>query len=723
MNRRSDRYAIDIDLSLAPPVAPPPAPEDPFAEWLAALANREPYATNAVVSWVPAFMETLVAHYSVDRVRPSFVAPGEAGGLFVPSTMKADFATSRHDISPLWLRRFLLPDAGTLYPDDQKWRDLWIDEHFLADDPEWLTQLLRRDAAGITNTFLLSGNIFDYAFDPAVGYRPALDLLLAALEPRKRHILRVSLARGLRCVWSSPEKPMPEGLGALEKQFESFDLELPLISQVCDLFASLRAWLEENPAEGPVAILFENVHLLIPADGNSHERNFLLDTLLDWSRPVIAPYSSIASGLRGLENPRINHCLILTAESLDEVSKELTSRGGKIDQLLIPRPAKVSARLKFLIALKQRSEPLVCTRIGSYGHSWTLNPGQAGTEVERLRSLAEDTAGLTLIGIEDLIQDASFDGKGLDSSWVLADKRERLRTESEGLLEVMLPNRKPEEFAGYETLRKRLEEVIDLLAQREDPVARSITPMGLLFLGPPGTGKTVAAEVIASHPRARFNMVKLGDIRGQYVGQSEANLSRVLAVLESLEPVIIFMDELDQQEGKRGEGGDSGVSRRIFAKLLQFMSDTRHRGRILWIAASNRPDEIDSAMKRAGRFDLVLPFLLPDQESRTQLFQTMVNGKAGNLGIPVEVTIEDYQQFAESSPGYSGAEIEAIVIEAIRRAYSARSEDGMVLNAGFLREAINNFILTDTRREEYKTMEELARQNVRFKDSLPPETA
>jgi transitional endoplasmic reticulum ATPase len=106
--------------------------------------------------------------------------------------------------------------------------------------------------------------------------------------------------------------------------------------------------------------------------------------------------------------------------------------------------------------------------------------------------------------------------------------------------------------------------------------------------------------------------VRLGDFREMWVGQSERNFSRILQLLQSFGRVIVFMDELDQGEGASRNVEAHETSRRIFGKLLEFMASPRNRGQILWIAASNRPAKIDPALLRPVRFDLILPFDLPD---------------------------------------------------------------------------------------------------------------
>jgi SpoVK/Ycf46/Vps4 family AAA+-type ATPase len=206
--------------------------------------------------------------------------------------------------------------------------------------------------------------------------------------------------------------------------------------------------------------------------------------------------------------------------------------------------------------------------------------------------------------------------------------------------------------------------------------------MGILFLGPPGTGKTVVAKALANE--THWNYAEMGDIREKWVGQSERNLSKVLSLIESLEPVIVFIDEIDQAEGSRGEAGDSGVSRRIFAKLLSFMSDTRLRGEVLWVGASNRPDLLDAALRRPGRFDDKLIFLPPDEAGRADILRVMFEHK-----LEISHQITSFAAAAQMTDGLTGAELEVIANRS--RRFAARNQRDSVTENDLLA-CINDFI-------------------------------
>lgn len=654
------------------------------------LSNKD------LADWAKEFLtETIINDSALgdEWIIPSFFSKGAATPV-IPRYMHKERG---YQETPSWLERFFRGDDPR-FPHLQR---EWLRKGFLANDPPWLNKLLSLEEAKVAHMFLLTGNIVDYTFDPAKGYCAVSQKLVDAFAAQKECVLRISLSQGVSIEPASFARQIDNGWINTD-----FDPTQPLEGQICDLFRNLRLWLEQDDQTGlsrGVAIIVENVHLFIPGH-HSMERSFLIDGLLNWS---LSP--------KMFHKQRPPHCIILVADFLEDVSDELRSRGGKIEQVVVDRPSQPDTRLKFLLALRSKAG-MEGTRVVRFQDSWGLD--YPGNTVEQLQKLAEDTAGLTLMGIEDVIQQSLADKVRLNKDRVMQAKREHLQQESEGLLEVIDPRLTlDEDLAGYETLKIRLREIIQAIGKRENQLVRSTIPMGILFLGPPGTGKTIAAEAIAGE--SKINMAKLGDFRDMYVGQSERNLSRLLLLIESLHPVIVFMDELDQSEGTRGESGDSGVSKHVFGKLLQFMSDTGHRGNILWIGASNRPDLIDAAMKRPGRFDLVLPFLLPDEPSRYALFKKLLAKKIRGQQAEILLSEGDYQDLAERTAGFSGAEIEGIIGELLRRAVQGWQPDRAIKITKELFDEVLSVYEPPKVKLHYRRMEDLALMEVRYKDLIP----
>jgi len=219
-----------------------------------------------------------------------------------------------------------------------------------------------------------------------------------------------------------------------------------------------------------------------------------------------------------------------------------------------------------------------------------------------------------------------------------------------------------------------------------------LVPSGLLLAGPPGTGKTIIAEALAAE--SGFNLVKMRNIQDKWVGSSERNLELVMNLLKDLYPVVVFVDEIDQAMVRRdtGQSGDSGVGARMFARLLEEISSPTNRGRILWVAATNRADIIDEALLR--RFDRVVPLLTPDVHESCRIFAMMISSivkqSSGGIQIaydgdlsqskgsddlghpnPTQADLDKFLPVAKITTelGLTGAGIEIIVRRAIEMAY------------------------------------------------------
>ena len=138
---------------------------------------------------------------------------------------------------------------------------------------------------------------------------------------------------------------------------------------------------------------------------------------------------------------------------------------------------------------------------------------------------------------------------------------------------------------------------------------RNRVPMGILFTGPMGTGKTFVAEAFAKE--CGLTTIKLKNFRSKWVGATEGNLERILSVIQAIGQIIVIIDEGDRAFGGGDGDGDGGTSSRVIARIKEFMSDTENRGRVLFILMTNRPDKLDIDIKRAGRLDRKIPFLYP----------------------------------------------------------------------------------------------------------------
>lgn len=186
-------------------------------------------------------------------------------------------------------------------------------------------------------------------------------------------------------------------------------------------------------------------------------------------------------------------------------------------------------------------------------------------------------------------------------------------------------------------------------------------PKGILLYGPPGCSKTLIAKAIATETKMNFISIKGPELLSKYVGESEKSIKEIFRKAKVASPCILFFDEIDSLTTKRSNSSDStsGVNNRILSQLLIEMDGINSKNEIIIIGATNRPDMIDNALLRPGRFDRLLYVKLPDLETRTEIFKIYSKKSKG-----VVLSDGDYKELGEMSDGYSGAEIESICREA-----------------------------------------------------------
>jgi len=289
-------------------------------------------------------------------------------------------------------------------------------------------------------------------------------------------------------------------------------------------------------------------------------------------------------------------------------------------------------------------------------------------------------------------------------------KAQLIQQEYAGLLEMLDPAYGFEAIGGMEQLKDwaRREIIQPVREGRPGDMAQ-----GVILVGPPGTGKTMFAKGLAKE--IGFNAVALNmqNILGGIVGQSERNLARALAVIKSLSPCLVFMDELDQSDvSARGNGSGNPVAKNLFNMLLQFLGDPGNRGKVVFFGASNRPDLLDDALKRSGRIDAIIPVLLPEEPERAAIALATAAREGAELGPQTAAYI------AGRTDRYSAADIAAIVTKA-RKAARAEGRAG-IIGADALH-ALDTLRPATTQKADYFTM--LAVQACNDTELLPPRYA
>ncbi|WP_049999002.1 CDC48 family AAA ATPase [Halococcus sediminicola] len=240
---------------------------------------------------------------------------------------------------------------------------------------------------------------------------------------------------------------------------------------------------------------------------------------------------------------------------------------------------------------------------------------------------------------EEIVSDAAGSGSGASAPSVTYEDIGGLDRELEQVREMIeLPMRHPELFQQLGI----------------DP------PKGVLLHGPPGTGKTLIAKAVANEIDAHFETISGPEIMSKYYGESEEQLREMFDEAEENEPAIVFIDEIDSIAPKRDEtSGD--VERRVVAQLLSLMDGLEERGQVTVIAATNRVDAIDPALRRGGRFDREIEIGVPDKEGRKEILQVHTRGMPLADGI-------DLDTYAENTHGFVGSDLESLAKESAMNA-------------------------------------------------------
>lgn len=529
----------------------------------------------------------------------------------------------------------------------------------MATPPNWAINLGKRFAAGEAHAFLLSGlGVLDYATDADLTVPEYLALQLAgrivvvydiahgltfpfevsgpqgeAREDRNDFIRRA----GLFTEPTEEEKRQVEQFNQAARYSSEAQMELPSIEDVvlpkrpAEVLPVLETFLTALPAEGErkAAVILLHLETIVPegdfATMDPAEREAVI-RLWQWGRDYqrFDQSGGIVAGLVG--NLQDLHNRLRTADA----------RWVNLD-VTIPGEAERLAFLRFLarrIEADPDSAPLVMA---------------SGLTLE---GLAVRTAGLRRLHLEDMVLRARREGE-LTLEMAQDFKRDIIRTEFKGVVDLVDPKWGFDAVGGKEGLKEWFTRRVITPLQTGN--LRRV-PKGVLLPGPPGTGKSFFVEALAREAGVNFCSFNPANILGSLVGESEKNLERALQMFQALAPTIVFIDEVDQAF-RRGQTGDSGVSMRIFRRILEFMADPSLRGRVIFLAASNRPDTIDAAL--ISRFEAVVPVVAPDEDERIAIIRARLRAAEAEAG---EL---DEEALIRATWGRTGRDLDKVVSRAI----------------------------------------------------------
>ncbi len=484
--------------------------------------------------------------------------------------------------------------------------------------PEWADRLRERYIAGASSLFVLHGNIHDLVAWKG-GWVTLRQFLAGMLGRTKEIVSFYDVASGLQFADREMEPPWRRLIDARRMLQGRATLPEALPRDPYRLFPYIETFLCDINAKG--AFVIEYAETVIP-DGDvsfmGEQDRAMRVTLQRWSSdPEVLATDNI---------------IILVTENLANLDRTVRSAPG-LTPIEIPLPDEPT-REGFIEDVLERE-------------------GKVGMSAGRIAAL---TAGLNNFQLEAVVREARMKGDRLTPEAISRIKRQAIEQECFGLVEFVETAHDFSVVGGMDEIKKSLKRVIQAIKKGD----RARVPMGILIVGPMGTGKSFMMEAFANE--VGMTTLKFKNFRDKWVGSTEGNLEKILNVVKALGNTLVIIDEGDRSiGGQSGSGeGDGGVDSRVTARLKEFMSDTSHRGSILFAMMTNRPDKLDADMKRPGRFDLKMPFFPPqDDAARIAITKALLKKNK------IKHRIDDYPGFCEHIQGMTGAEIEAILLTAI----------------------------------------------------------
>jgi AAA+ superfamily predicted ATPase len=494
--------------------------------------------------------------------------------------------------------------------------------------PRWAVEMRDLFRSGSAAQFLLHGNVFDVV--PSAGRLLSVPSFLEQMMFATYDVvLRYDRSRGVRATRGADD--WGDWLqSALGKDASTLSLtrEPGAALELIDRYLLRTLNLQGLPgATAPrrIAVIIEFAEFVVPRGDAAH---------------LGAPFAANTVKVLGWANdPAIVHSNIVTvliSEGLHDLS-ELVVENPHAASLHLPLPDE-DEMIAYIRTLASAQFPELAAR----------------SDVP-LDTIARRLTGLSRVGARTAIALAMGNDRRITSTWLGSIKKDLIEREGQGLLDFVESTFTLDNVAGHDAVKSWLREDAELLKRGS---LRAL-PMGYLIAGRIGTGKTFLVQCWAGE--LGIPCVVFKNFRDRWVGATESNLEKIFAILRALGQVVVFVDEADQASGRReGGDGDSGLSGRVYSMLAKEMSDTRNRGRILWVFATSRPDLLEVDLKRQGRLDVHIPLFPPETAAEREALLLAI---AKKLKLPL--TADDLPPFTDDVT-LGGNELEGVLVRALR---------------------------------------------------------
>jgi transitional endoplasmic reticulum ATPase len=454
----------------------------------------------------------------------------------------------------------------------------------------------------------------------------------------------------------------------------------------------LREIFEEARKNAPAIIFIDEIDAIAP------KREEVVGEV---EKRVVAQLLTLMDGLA--ERGRV---IVIGATNRPDALDPALRRPGRFDrEIEIPPPDKKARRE--ILAVHTRSVPL--------------------DDDVHLDKIAEMTHGYTGADLAALVKEAAMNAlrrflaeKNVDlSKPIPSDLLRTLKVSMNDFIQAMnmvhpsllrevfveVPEVRWSDIGGLEDVKQQLREAVEWPLKYQDIFERMgiRPPKGILLYGPQGVGKTLLAKAAATESGANFIAVNGPEILSKWVGESERAIREIFRRARMVAPAIIFLDEIDSIAPARGSRVDSGVTDRIVNQLLTEMDGIKPLRGVVVIAATNRPDLLDPALLRPGRFDRIIKVPPPDRKARLEIL------KIHTRRVPLASDV-DLEKLADMTNGFTGADLEALVREAVMLALREKLEAREVSMKYFL-EALKVIrpSLSEDVMEKYQSIERTLR--------------
>ncbi len=532
--------------------------------------------------------------------------------------------------------------------------------------PDFIKKIIHSINIGISHQFLLYGNINDF-FRIGKEYMPLKEVLKLIFANRE-FVCFYNLALGIYFDDMEKRKLFFEKIVTRASKYYDGIPRDPDIS----LLYLEKALKHGEDIHRKTAVIIDYLESLAPSQSVTGRSKIDAIAISRWANDLDIAKKKNTVILITKDKANISDDLIISSVGMDVIEIKMPEQTDRLDYLNY-----LSKKLK--MDLKE----------------------------DEINNISLASGGLCLHHLENIMLQAKAYGKTVDHDLVLEQKIRIINQEYSDIVEVVNPKFGLEYVGGFDYIKNYLKKVAENISLGNSKTV----PMGIIIMGPPGTGKTFLIECFAKE--CGLLVVTAKNLRDKYVGESEKKQERFHSLLKAMAPVIVIIDESEQQEGSRTDSESSQLDNRIRAKNFHFWGDGSNRGKIVRIDITNWPNKIDPAMRRSGRSDAKIPILFPSKDDIFKIIRSITKKH--------KFIVEDMDQryWEDRLSGYTPANIEQVLL--ISHEFAV-SEGSKVIRKEHLEKAYNDFRLPRYNQEEIERMtiaalEEASRRSLMPKDA------